>query len=58
VAQGIRQVEHAEPGSGFRLHHISADVSENENLIEARPDVAERLTALHDNWARTFIQSS
>jgi arylsulfatase A-like enzyme len=58
VAQDIRQVEHAEPGAGFRLHHIAEDVAENENLVQARPDIVERLTALHDNWARTFIQSN
>lgn len=50
-AAGIRTVEHAEPGSGLRLHRIAADATESEECAADRPDVVERLRGCHDAWA-------
>jgi arylsulfatase A-like enzyme len=49
-AQGIRAVEHAEPGDGWRLHDLRADVGEQHDLASERPDDVARLTALHEAW--------
>jgi arylsulfatase A-like enzyme len=49
-AQGIRETEHAEPGSGLYLFDLSADVGETTNLAATRPDTVARLTTLHNLW--------
>jgi len=53
---GIRQVEHTDPGAGMRLHRIAKDIGETTELAAAHPDVVERLTALHENWARSLTR--
>lgn len=54
AAEGIRAVEHAEPGDGWRLHDLRADVGEHHDLASERPDDVARLLALHESW-RTEI---
>ncbi|HEX3815939.1 MAG TPA: sulfatase-like hydrolase/transferase [Mycobacteriales bacterium] len=54
IAAGIRKVEHADPGAGLRLHRIIDDISEQRELAEQHPEVVQRLTALHENWASSI----
>lgn len=49
-AQGIRTVEHGDPGDGLTLHDLAADVGEHTDLAADRPDDVERLRALHNQW--------
>ncbi|MBP2411910.1 arylsulfatase A-like enzyme [Arthrobacter stackebrandtii] len=50
VAEAIRDVEHAEPGSGYFLCNLAADPAETTNLYDAEPTVAAELAALHAAW--------
>ncbi len=50
TAQGIRAVEHAEPGRGLRLHRIGTDIGEAAECAAAHPDVVARLRTEHDRW--------
>src|SRR5690606_5701157 len=52
-AAKIRRVEHTDPGRGLRLTNVTEDQAEATDLASARPDVVERLTALHEQWRRT-----
>lgn len=51
VADAIRDVEHAEPGSGYFLCNLAADPGETIDLYDAEATVAAELTALHEQWA-------
>ncbi|MGA7207046.1 MAG: sulfatase-like hydrolase/transferase [Specibacter sp.] len=51
VADAIRQVEHAEPGSGHFLANLAADPAETTNLAEQEPGILAELVALHEAWA-------
>ncbi|TDE89525.1 sulfatase [Occultella glacieicola] len=53
-AEGIRRIEHADPGDGLTLHDLAVDVGEQHDLSAERPGDVERLTALHLAW-RTQI---
>lgn len=50
VAQAIRHVEHAEPGSGYFLCNLAVDPGETTNLYDAETTVAAELAALHSAW--------
>ncbi len=50
VAQAIRDVEHAEPGSGYFLCNLAADPAETTNLKDVEPTVLAELEALHAAW--------
>lgn len=50
VADAIRDVEHAEPGSGYFLCDLSADPAETTNLVESSPDILAELIAVHEGW--------
>ncbi|WP_425865139.1 sulfatase family protein [Arthrobacter sp. TWP1-1] len=50
VAQAIRDVEHAEPGSGYFLCNLAADPAETTNLKDAEPAALAELEALHAAW--------
>ncbi|POH60247.1 sulfatase family protein [Arthrobacter glacialis] len=50
VADAIRDVEHADPGSGYFLCNLAADPGETSNLYDAEATVAAELTALHEQW--------
>lgn len=50
VADAIRQVEHAEPGSGYFLANLAQDPSETTDLAEREPAILAELIALHDGW--------
>ncbi|MET4004692.1 MULTISPECIES: sulfatase family protein [Arthrobacter] len=52
VAEAIRDVEHAEPGSGFFLANLATDPAETTNLYDAEPALAAELLALHEAWVR------
>ena len=54
VAQAIREVEHAEPGSGYFLCNLATDPSETTNVLDEEPAMAAELTALHEAWAATM----
>ena len=49
-ARGIRVVEHTDPGDGVQLFDVRQDPSESRDLLDARPDDAARLWALHAAW--------
>ena len=49
-AEGIRRIEHAEPGGGVTLHDVRRDVAEAHDLAAERPDDVARLWALHEAW--------
>jgi len=49
-ADGIRRVEHAEPGHGVALYDLRADPGEQDDLAATRPDEVARLTELHRAW--------
>lgn len=49
-AEGIRRIEHAEPGGGVTLHDVRHDVAEAHDLAAERPDDVARLWALHEAW--------
>ena len=51
TAQGLRIVEHAEPGDGRRLTDLRNDPGETSDLADERPDVLADLLARHDAWA-------
>lgn len=51
VADAIRDVERAEPGSGYFLCNLAADPAETTNLHDAEPALVAELTALHQAWA-------
>lgn len=50
AAEMIRLVEHAEPGSGYRLHNVAEDVGEQEDLFAARPDIVADLQGRRRAW--------
>ena len=50
VAEAIREVEHAEPGSGFFLTNLAEDPAESNNQCDAEPAVVAELVALHEAW--------
>lgn len=50
VAEAIRDVEHAEPGSGYFLSNLAQDPAETTNLYDAEATVAAELAALHAAW--------
>jgi arylsulfatase A-like enzyme len=50
VAQAIRQVEHAEPGSGYFLANLAQDPAETTDLQAAEPEILAELLALHETW--------
>ncbi len=50
VADAIRKVEHAEPGSGHFLANLATDASETSNLADAEPEILAELVALHEQW--------
>lgn len=51
VAQAIRNVEHAEPGSGYFLCNLAEDPAETTDLQASEPAVFAELSALHESWA-------
>lgn len=54
TAAGLRIVEHAEPGDGWRLTDLGEDPGETRDLTGERPDVVADLLARHEAWvART-----
>ena len=54
VAEAIRDVEHAEPGSGYYLCNLAADPAEATNLHDTEPSIAAELLALHEAWAASI----
>lgn len=52
--RGIRRVEHAEPGDGFTLHDVVADVGEHTDLAAERPDDVARLVRVHERWRESI----
>ena len=58
IADAIRQVEHAEPGSGYFLANLTEDVSETTNLAEAEPEVLAELVFLHQQWKTDVARSA
>ncbi|MEO1527686.1 MAG: arylsulfatase [Planctomycetota bacterium] len=42
----------AERGKPWELYDLASDRSETKNLVEAHPDVVERLEKQYDRWAR------
>lgn len=51
VADAIRDVEHAEPGSGHFLANLAVDPAETTNVAEQEPGILAELAALHQEWA-------
>ena len=51
VAEAIRDVEHAEPGSGYFLSNLASDPAETTDLQESEPGILAELIALHESWA-------
>lgn len=50
VAQAIRDVEHAEPGSGYFLCNLAQDPAESTNVQADEPTIVAELLALHESW--------
>lgn len=50
VADAIRDVEHAEPGSGYFLCNLAADPAETTNLQGTAPALVDEFIALHEAW--------
>ncbi|ALE04936.1 hypothetical protein AL755_04610 [Arthrobacter sp. ERGS1:01] len=50
VAGAIRQVEHAEPGTGYFLANLAQDPGETIDLRAEEPRLVAELIALHDDW--------
>lgn len=50
VAEHIVEVEHAHPGEGLFLANLADDPAEARDRQEDRPDVRDRLLALHEEW--------
>lgn len=44
------------PAEKTFLSNLSEDLSETKNLAKAHPDIVERLTRLHEEWAKEVIQ--
>ncbi|GAA1709462.1 sulfatase-like hydrolase/transferase [Isoptericola hypogeus] len=51
-AQGVRVVEHTDPGDGIHLHDVRSDVAEADDLATRRPDDVRRLWERHAAWLR------
>ncbi|MGW8482300.1 sulfatase family protein [Microbacterium sp. NPDC055903] len=51
-AEGIRVVEHTDPGDGVQLFDVRADPGEEHDLLADRIDDARRLWDLHAGWLR------
>jgi arylsulfatase A-like enzyme len=49
-AEGLRRVEHCEPGDGLTLHDLAADPGETRDLSAERPDDVARLRAAFEAW--------
>ncbi|HLR28074.1 MAG TPA: sulfatase-like hydrolase/transferase [Ruania sp.] len=49
----IQSVEHADPGSGYRLHDLRHDPGEQRDLTGRHPQVARDLEAAHEAWRAT-----
>ena len=56
-ADGLRTVEHCEPGDGFTLHDLAADPGETEDLFEQRPEDVARLKAAFEAWQSEVVLS-
>ena len=50
IAEGIRQVEHAEVGSGLALYDLAADPGETRDLAGELPEVVARLRGAWEEW--------
>lgn len=50
-AYQIRRIEHAEPGSGLRLHNLAEDPGETVDWLRGYPEVADRLADAYRSWA-------
>lgn len=50
VGDYVRRVEHTDPGRGLMLVDLAKDPGEQRDLSIERPDVVERLLALHTAW--------
>jgi arylsulfatase A-like enzyme len=46
----LQAYEHAPMGSGWFLANLADDVGEQRNLIDAEPEIAARLSRLHQEW--------
>ncbi len=49
-ADGLRQVEHCEPGDGLSLYDLGTDPGERTDLAADRPDLVDRLRAEFEAW--------
>lgn len=57
-AQGLRDVEHADPGTGIRLHDVVTDPEEQHDLSASRPDLVASLMAAHGSWRDSVFGSA
>lgn len=49
-ADGIRTVEHTDPGRGLTLYDLAADLGETRDLAADHPDLVRELTGPHESW--------
>lgn len=54
---GLRQVEHCEPGAGYRLYNLASDIGETHDLAADRPDEVAKLRATFQNWQTAVAPS-
>lgn len=55
---GVRRLEHADPGPSVRLFDVVADPGESTDLATERPDVVARLMAAHEAWRSEVFASA
>lgn len=55
---GVRRLEHADPGGPVRLFDVFSDPGERRNLAAERPDLVARLTAAHEAWRAEVFASA
>ncbi|GAB3920812.1 sulfatase-like hydrolase/transferase [Kribbella albertanoniae] len=46
----LQAYEHAPMGKGMFLANLTEDVAEQHNLVDTEPEIAARLSALHQEW--------
>ncbi|MFF1823379.1 sulfatase [Kribbella sp. NPDC058245] len=49
-ARHLQAYEHAPMGKGLFLANLADDVSEQRNLLDSEPEIAARLSTLHQEW--------
>ncbi|GAA1049708.1 sulfatase family protein [Arthrobacter russicus] len=54
AAKMVRLIEHADPGSGYRLHNLAEDLGEQHDVQASRPDIVEDLQRRRRDWVASL----